>query len=126
MSQITLPQSFQSILLSSQASTKAECGGLEVVCVGLSRTGTASLKAALSIILPGNTYHAMDFLTNINTKVGSMLYYLLIAHSDGRSLSCSGAPWLTNLQPKTTFASFSSVVTTVVCVMCPACCTGGR
>merc|ERR1712083_1130484 len=38
----------------------------EVICVGLSRTGTSSLKAALSQLLPGRTYHAMDLLQTIN------------------------------------------------------------
>ena len=43
-------------------------GGVEVICVGLSRTGTSSLKAALSILLPGVTYHGMDFLNEINDE----------------------------------------------------------
>ena len=42
--------------------------GVEVICVGLSRTGTSSLKAALSILLPGVTYHGMDFLNEINDQ----------------------------------------------------------
>jgi len=32
------------------------------------RTGTSSLKAALSILLPGLTYHGMDFLNEINDQ----------------------------------------------------------
>ena len=46
----------------------APIGELKVVCVGLSRTGTSSLKAALSMLLPGNTFHAMDFLNSINER----------------------------------------------------------
>jgi len=41
--------------------------GVRVICVGLSRTGTSSLKAALSQLLPGRTYHAMDLLQDINS-----------------------------------------------------------
>ena len=41
---------------------------LRVICVGLSRTGTSSLKAALSILLPGLTYHGMDFLNEVNSR----------------------------------------------------------
>lgn len=41
---------------------------VRVICVGLSRTGTSSLKAALSILLPGLTYHGMDFLNEVNSK----------------------------------------------------------
>ena len=46
-----------------------EAGEVKVICVGLSRTGTSSLKAALSVLLPGLTYHGMDFLNEINNKV---------------------------------------------------------
>lgn len=41
---------------------------VKVICVGLSRTGTSSLKAALSILLPGLTYHGMDFLNEVNSR----------------------------------------------------------
>ena len=41
---------------------------VRVICVGLSRTGTSSLKAALSILLPGLTYHGMDFLNEVNSR----------------------------------------------------------
>ena len=42
--------------------------GVELICVGLSRTGTSSLKAALSILLPGITYHGMDYLNEVNSR----------------------------------------------------------
>ena len=42
--------------------------GIKVICVGQSRTGTSSLKAALSLLLPGVTYHGMDFLNEINNQ----------------------------------------------------------
>ena len=67
--QITLPHNFKQILLSTSPEEENATNGLEVVCVGLSRTGTSSLKAALSIILPGKTFHAMDFLNGINDEV---------------------------------------------------------
>ena len=41
---------------------------VRVICVGLSRTGTSSLKAALSILLPGLTCHGMDFLNEVNSR----------------------------------------------------------
>jgi len=76
---ITLPNNFKTILDKTEEkmvkrvemddNNNTEDGtkiGLEVVCVGLSRTGTSSLKAALSQLLPGRTYHAMDLLNEIN------------------------------------------------------------
>ena len=48
--------------------------GVEIICVGLSRTGTSSLKAALSILLPGITYHGMDFLNEINDQQSSVFW----------------------------------------------------
>jgi len=84
---ITLPNNFEKILdkTEKKRAKNAELGddnnnnnnnkcfgedgpgtGLEVICVGLSRTGTSSLKAALSQLLPGRTYHAMDLLQTIN------------------------------------------------------------
>jgi len=68
--QITVPQNFQQILKSSSPDPNSETTGkgLEVICVGFSRTGTSSLKAALSKILPGKTFHAMDFLNSINEE----------------------------------------------------------
>jgi len=81
---ITLPNNFEKILDKTEKkkvkkveiddnnnnnNSSTEDGdriGLEVICVGLSRTGTSSLKAALSQLLPGRTYHAMDLLQEIN------------------------------------------------------------
>ena len=56
--------------------------GVEMICVGLSRTGTSSLKAALSILLPGITYHGMDFLNEINNPES---YEFWLAMSEGRA-----------------------------------------
>ena len=56
--------------------------GVEIICVGLSRTGTSSLKAALSILLPGITYHGMDFLNEINNPE---TYTFWLAMSEGRA-----------------------------------------
>ena len=56
--------------------------GVEMICVGLSRTGTSSLKAALSILLPGITYHGMDFLNEINNPDS---YTFWLAMSEGRA-----------------------------------------
>jgi hypothetical protein len=75
---ITLPHNFKVILDKtekddnttrrklSQGDQEKAREGLMVICVGLSRTGTSSLKAALSQLLPGRTYHAMDLLQDIN------------------------------------------------------------
>ena len=63
---------FKQLLNSTSPATEDDGAGLEVVCVGLSSTGTSSLKAALSIILPGKTFHAMDFLNGINDEVRFM------------------------------------------------------
>lgn len=69
---ITLPHNFKTILDKTEKpqdeNNNSSDSGLKVVCVGLSRTGTSSLKAALSQLLPGRTYHAMDLLQDINTK----------------------------------------------------------
>ena len=67
--QITVPANFEEILKNTNKGKASEGEGLKVICVGLSRTGTSSLKAALSILLPGRTYHAMEFLNEINTEV---------------------------------------------------------
>jgi len=66
--QITLPSNFKQILSSTSPSASSPSVGLQVICLGLSRTGTSSLKAALSIILDGKTFHAMDFLSEINKE----------------------------------------------------------
>eukprot|EP00090_Calanus_glacialis_P019390 TRINITY_DN29791_c0_g1_i1.p1 TRINITY_DN29791_c0_g1~~TRINITY_DN29791_c0_g1_i1.p1 ORF type:complete len:282 (+),score=39.24 TRINITY_DN29791_c0_g1_i1:64-909(+) len=79
--QITLPSNFKQILNSTSPATEDAGGGLEVVCVGLSRTGTSSLKAALSIILPGKTFHAMDFLNGINDEESHVFWKSLEAKS---------------------------------------------
>jgi len=67
--QITLPDNFKQILNSNPSTPDAgpPGSGVEVICLGLSRTGTSSLKAALSI-LQGRTFHAMDFLNQINDE----------------------------------------------------------
>ena len=57
--------------------------GVEVICVGLSRTGTSSLKAALSILLPGVTYHGMDFLNEINDE-SSFIFWSAMAEGERR------------------------------------------
>jgi len=66
--QITLPGNFQQILTSTAPSSPCPSEGLQVICLGLSRTGTSSLKAALTTILKGKTYHAMDYLSLINNE----------------------------------------------------------
>ena len=66
--QITMPDNFKQILNSSAPTAKSTKPGLQVICLGLSRTGTSSLKAALTI-LKGRTFHAMDFLNQINDEV---------------------------------------------------------
>ena len=65
-----MPSNFQQILqfTSQGKGTFEKTEGIKVICVGQSRTGTSSLKAALSILLPGVTYHGMDFLNEINNK----------------------------------------------------------
>lgn len=69
VNQITLPGNFKTILDTTHTHRPGgDPATLQVVCVGLSRTGTSSLKAALSMILPGNTHHAMDYLSNINNQ----------------------------------------------------------
>ena len=54
---ITLPHNFKTILDKTEKpqdeNNNSSDSGLKVVCVGLSRTGTSSLKAALSQLLPG-------------------------------------------------------------------------
>ena len=70
LQQITLPSNFKKIIqITSQGKVAIENDdGIKVICVGQSRTGTSSLKAALSILLPGVTYHGMDFLNEINNQ----------------------------------------------------------
>ena len=65
-----MPSNFQQILqfTSQGKGTFEKTEGIKVICVGQSRTGTSSLKAALSILLPGVTYHGMDFLNEINNQ----------------------------------------------------------
>ena len=75
--QITLPGNFQQILTSTAPSSPCPSEGLQVICLGLSRTGTSSLKAALSIILDGKTFHAMDYLSLINNEVIISRMFLL-------------------------------------------------
>jgi len=77
---ITLPHNFKNILEhvntkkdnddlnNNNNNNNEEEEGVRVICVGLSRTGTSSLKAALSQLLPGRTYHAMDLLADINSR----------------------------------------------------------
>jgi len=65
--QVTMPDNFKQILDSTVPATKSVKPGLQVICLGLSRTGTSSLKAALTS-LQGRTFHAMDFLNQINDE----------------------------------------------------------
>jgi hypothetical protein len=65
-----MPDNFKQILDSSAPAAISAKPGLQVICLGLSRTGTSSLKAALTI-LQGRTFHAMDFLNQINEEVES-------------------------------------------------------
>ena len=69
--------------------------GVEVICVGLSRTGTSSLKAALSILLPGVTYHGMDFLNEINDE-SSFIFWSAMA--EGRASSRMVREYFTSRQ----------------------------
>jgi len=68
LQQITVPSNFKKILEITNEGKAGVEGDVKVICVGLSRTGTSSLKAALSVLLPGLTYHGMDFLNEINNK----------------------------------------------------------
>ena len=77
-----MPDNFKQILNSNPSTPDAgpPGSGVEVICLGLSRTGTSSLKAALSI-LQGRTFHAMDFLNQINDEVigkSSFEVYILL------------------------------------------------
>ena len=63
-----MPDNFKQILDSSAPIAKSDKPGLQVICLGLSRTGTSSLKVAITI-LQGRTFHAMDFLNQINDEV---------------------------------------------------------
>jgi len=66
--QVTMPDNFKQILDSCPApSGTPTTPGVKVICLGLSRTGTSSLKAALNT-LHFRTFHAMDFLQQINSK----------------------------------------------------------
>jgi len=68
LQQITVPRNFKKIIrITNEGKDKLD-DEVKVICVGQSRTGTSSLKAALSILLPGVTYHGMDFLNEINNK----------------------------------------------------------
>lgn len=83
--QITVPNNFKKILVRTSDGKDAKSKmseGVEMICVGLSRTGTSSLKAALSILLPGITYHGMDFLNEINNPDS---YTFWLAMSEGRA-----------------------------------------
>ena len=73
LQQITVPSNFKKILEITNEGKAGVEGDVKVICVGLSRTGTSSLKAALSVLLPGLTYHGMDFLNEINNKVNQNL-----------------------------------------------------
>merc|ERR1712066_1063072 len=61
LQQVTVPSNFKKIIqVTNEGKDDGKTGEVKVICVGLSRTGTSSLKAALSILLPGLTYHGMD------------------------------------------------------------------
>ena len=67
-----MPRNFKKIIrITNEGKDKLD-DEVKVICVGQSRTGTSSLKAALSILLPGVTYHGMDFLNEINNQVGDV------------------------------------------------------
>jgi hypothetical protein len=69
LQQVTVPSNFKKILqVTNEGKDDGKMGEVRVICVGLSRTGTSSLKAALSILLPGLTYHGMDFLNEVNSR----------------------------------------------------------
>jgi len=66
--QVTMPDNFKQILDSCPAPPGTPATpGVKVICLGLSRTGTSSLKAALNT-LQFRTFHGMDFLQQINSQ----------------------------------------------------------
>jgi len=66
--QVMMPDNFKQILDSCPAPPgTSPTSGVKVICLGLSRTGTSSIKAALNT-LHFRTFHAMDFLQQINNE----------------------------------------------------------
>ena len=53
---------------------------VKVICVGLPRTGTLSLKAALTELLGGRCYHGFDNLFGGQVAIMEIIYLLLFCN----------------------------------------------